>query len=271
MIDLKKGLFNPIRAESVLGITSMNEYSGKIYLVVGASSGIGLCVSRKLASLGATVLLLARNREKLEHALGSLPKGNHECIAFDVANISDIGNLIDSILDRHNKIDGLIYCVGNGDIVRLRDNSFERLHTVMLANFYAFIEFVRAITNKKEKKQCLRIVGISSLASTHPEKYFTSYASSKAAMEAAVRCLALELHSKNTTINAIRPGVVKTERLDYLNDVTGDMESKIKESGFQPLGLIPPDDVAELAIHLLGNSASFITGASLPVNGGAIC
>ena len=249
----------------------MSEHAGKTYLVVGASSGIGLCLSRKLATLGAKVLLLARNLEKLNQALGSLSSGDHEALAFDVAHISEIGTLIGSIMDRHIEIDGLVYCVGNGDIARLRDNSFDRLHAVMLTNFYAFIEFVRAVTNKKAKKKRLRIVGISSLASTQPEKYFTSYASSKAAMEAAVRCLALELRAKNTTINSIRPGVVQTDRLTHLNDVTGDIETKIIDSGFQPLGLIPPDDVADMILYLLGNSADFITGASLPVNGGAIC
>lgn len=249
----------------------MNEHAGKTYLVAGASSGIGLCLSRKLAALGARVLLLARNREKLDQALGSLSPGNHEAFAFDVAHISEIDTLIGSIMDKHINIDGLVYCVGNGNIVRLRDNSFDRLHAVMLTNFYAFIEFVRAITNKKNKKSLMRIVGISSLASTQAEKYFTSYASSKAAMDAAVRCLALELRTKNTTINSIRPGVVRTERLTHLNEVTGDIETKIKDSGFQPLGLIPPADVADMILYLLGDSADFITGASFPINGGAIC
>lgn len=249
----------------------MSEYTGKTYLVTGASSGIGLCLSRKLLSLGAKVLLLARNKEKLEQAVASLPPGDYEALAFDVAHISEIASLIESILERHPKLDGLVYCVGNGDIARLRDNSFDRLHAVMLTNFYAFIEFVRAITNKKNKKDRMRIVGISSLASTQPEKYFTSYSSSKAAMEAAVRCLALELKTKNTTINSIRPGVVQTERLAPLNEVAGDIGTKIVESGFQPLGIIPPDDVASMVLYLLSNSANFITGASFPINGGATC
>ncbi len=271
MIVLKRDLLGPIPDESVSGVYGMNEYAGKTYLVIGASSGIGYCISKKLASLSANVLLLARNEEKLKRVLDSLPDGKHESITFDVSNITGISRLADSIFENHSVLDGVIYCVGNGDIVRLRDNIFERIHNVMITNFYAFIEFVRIITNKKNKKQRMHIIGISSLASTQSEKYFTSYASSKAAMEAAVRCLALELINKNTTINTIRPGVVKTHRLDHLNDVTGDIEEKIKQNGFQPMGLIPPEEVAELAIYLLGNSANFITGASLPVNGGAIC
>ena len=249
----------------------MSEYAGKTYLVTGASSGIGLCLSRKLATLGAKVILLARNRERLDQALSSLPPGDHEALAFDVAHVSEIGTLIETIMDKHLKVDGLVYCVGNGDIARLRDNSFDRLHAVMLTNFYAFIEFVRAVTNKKPKKERMRIVGVSSLASTQPEKYFTGYSSSKAAMEAAIRCLALELRTKNTTINSVRPGVVQTDRLAHLNEITGDIETKIKDSGFQPLGLIPPDDVADMILYLLSNSSDSITGASFPINGGAVC
>ncbi len=247
------------------------EHAGKTYLVAGASGGIGLCLSRKLAASGATVLLLARNRERLEQALRTLPPGNHAIIPFDVAKLADIAGLIDSLLVSYNKIDGCVYCVGNGDIARLRDLSYERLHAIMLTNFYAFIEFVRSLTQKKPKKQCMSIVGISSLASIAPEKYFTIYAASKAAMETAVCCLALELAIKNTTINTIRPGVVATSRLAHLNEFTGDIGTKIKESGFQPLGLIPPEDVADMALYLLSDTAKFITGAAIPINGGALC
>lgn len=242
------------------------------YLLPGASSGIGLCAARKLAQTGANVVILARNAEKLEAAVAALPgEGLHEGIVFDVANIVSIDDLVRSLREKYGKIDGMIYCVGNGDIARLRDLSFERLHAVMLDNFYAFIQFTRSLSSQKPKKEPLAIVAISSLASSSPEKYFTAYSASKAALEASIGCLALELCGRNARINAVKPGVVRTERLDYLNETTGDIEAKIKEKGFQPMGLIPPEDVADLAIYLLSPQGAFINGASLPVNGGASC
>lgn len=247
------------------------DFQGKNYIVVGASSGIGLAVSQKLAKNGANVVLMARRSAELQKALNMLSPGNHRAILFDAGVIGDINDVVTKIYDDCATIAGLVYCVGNGDIAKLRDNAFDRLHAIMLTNFYGFMEFVRILMMKKPKKEPCSIVAISSLASTVPEKYFTSYSASKAALEAAIRCLALELAAKNTTIKAIKPAVVKTPRLDYLNEITGDIETKIKQNNFQPLGLIPPEDVAELAIFLLGDFARYIDGVSIPINGGAAC
>lgn len=243
----------------------------KNILLVGSSSGIGFSVARFLADMGNTVLGIARDEAKLNETMASLPLGGHAAYSFDVAQIDCIEQLIDIILDKHAHIDGMVYCVGNGDIARLRDLSSQRLHAVMMTNFYAFIEFVRVVACRKAKKQPLRIVAVSSMASISPEKYFTAYAASKAAMDAAVKCLALELVQKNTTINVIRPGVVATQRLKWLCDCTGDIDEKIKASGYQPLGCIPPDDVAYMVGFLLSGKAAYITGAALPFNGGASC
>ena len=243
----------------------------KNILLVGSSSGIGLSAARLLADMGNTVLCIARDKVKLDEAMKSLPSGGHAAYSFDVSQVDRIENLIDTILDKFAHIDGIVYCVGNGDIARLRDLSSQRLHAVMLSNFYAFIEFIRVVASKKAKKQPLRIVAVSSMASISPEKYFTAYAASKAAMDAAVKCLALELVQKNTTINVIRPGVVATQRLKWLSDCTGEINAKIKASGYQPLGCIPPDDVAYMIAFLLSEKAAYITGAALPFNGGATC
>lgn len=249
----------------------LDEFNGKTYLVPGASSGIGLCVCKKLANLGANVIMLARNAGKLASAFKSLSAGNHFMRAFDVESICEIEALVLDLQKKYARIDGMVYCVGNGDICRLRDLSYERLHRVMLSNFYAFMQFTRSLATKKSKKERLAIVALSSLASTSPEKYFTAYSASKAAMEAAIHCLALELCNKNITINGIKPGVVKTERLTGLNDITGDIEKKIRDSGFQPMGLIPPGDVADLAIYLLSDSAAYINGSIPAINGGGPC
>lgn len=246
--------------------------TGRTYLLPGASSGIGLRVSSKLAHLNANVILLAKDAAKLDGARQQLDgNGRHEAVAFDVANTDAIAGLVQSLMENFGRINSMIYCVGNGDIARLRDLDFARLHAVMLTNFYGFIEFTRALSSQKSKSDRLAVVAISSLASTSPEKYFTAYSASKAAMEAAVRCLALELCGRNTTINAIKPGVVRTERLDYLNETTGDIEKKIKENGFQPMGLIPPEDVADLALYLTSEKSAYINGACVPINGGAAC
>jgi NAD(P)-dependent dehydrogenase (short-subunit alcohol dehydrogenase family) len=247
------------------------EHIGKNYLVIGASSGIGRSACERLAKLGANMILIARRSELLENTLQSMTQGNHAIYSFDVTNISEIQNILVSILDSYRKIDGCVYCVGSGDTPRLRDITYDRLHAVMLANFYAFIEFVRCLVKKKAKSNIMRIVCMSSLASMSNDKYLTAYAASKAAMDAAVRCLATELVLKNVTINSIRPAFVNTGRTAGLAELIGDVGEHLKKNGYQPQGWIPPEDVADLIVYLLSDAAKFITGTSVAINGGARC
>ena len=114
-------------------------------------------------------------------------------------------------------------------------------------------------------------MAISSLASTEFQKYLTLYAASKAALEASVRCLAAELGPRNARVNAVRPAFVDTPRLAGLNEITGSVEESLKSSGYQPLGLVTPEEVAKVVLFLLGDAAQHINGVSWAVNGGAAC
>lgn len=247
------------------------EHEGKRYLVIGASSGIGKSIALELANLGADVIMLARREEKMQAIRQKMKPGQHGIYVFDVTDIARIDSVVSSLHADYGKLDGCVYCAGSGDIARLRDLTTERIHGVMLVNFYAFVEFVRCLARKKNKNDALRIVAISSLASTCNEKYYTPYSASKAAMDAAVRCLGRELAAKNVTINSIRPGVVDVERLRGLNELTGSLDEEIKKNGFQPLGIIPPKEIACMAAYLLSDAARYLTGTTLPFNGGAAC
>jgi NAD(P)-dependent dehydrogenase (short-subunit alcohol dehydrogenase family) len=248
-----------------------SEYSGKNYLVVGASSGIGQSVCLELCARGANVILIARRKQTLEETLQLMLQGRHLILPFDVGNISDIEKTVTAIQAEYKRIDGLVFSAGKMGRIRLRENTYAIAHEFMRINFYAFIEFIRCLVRKKTKAQSMRIVGVSSLASVTHEKYFTAYAASKAAMEAAVRSLGTELATKNTTINAVRPAFVKTEMVAEIDEITGDINEHIKSSGYQPLGLIDPGDVAKLVVYLLSDAAKSITGATLSINAGAAC
>lgn len=247
------------------------EHDGKNYLIIGASSGIGESIAIQLARDGASLAMLARRKDCMEQVRQSLTPGSHQIYPFDVSNLVDIDRMVGTITADYPSISGCVYCAGVGDTSRLRDLSSERLHYVMQVNFYAFVEFVRCLVRRKKKETEMRIVAISSLASICNDKYFTPYAASKAALDASVRCLARELASKKVTINSIRPGVVNVARLSALDELTGGLDEEIKRNGYQPLGLIPPEDIACMVSYLLSDSARFITGSNIPFNGGAAC
>lgn len=247
------------------------EYKDKTYLVTGASSGIGRSVCLELSALGANVALIARNEAGLaETQRLMLQEGRHTSMPFDVSAMAGIHEVVDSLHERYGKIDGLVYCAGLGGTARLRDTDYTMMNSLMLVNCYAFIEFIRCLNKKKPTAQAMRIVGVSSLASVTHEKYFTAYAASKAAMEAAVRTMAAELIPRNSTVNAIRPAFVNTPMIAGMNELLGDFDAHLK-SGYQPQGLIAPEDVAKLAIYLLGDAAKSMTGSVMSLNAGAAC
>ena len=249
------------------------EHEGKHYLVVGASSGIGESIALELAALGANVTMMARRTEKMEAIRKRMPSGNHAYYGFDVSRIDEISGMVARILEERKNVNGFVYAAGIGDTMRLRDLTYERLHHVMQVNFYPFVEFVRALVTRKPRKDAMHIVAISSLASVSSDRYFTPYSASKAAMDAAVRCLARELVTRNVTINSIRPAIVDVERMRAaLDDITdGGLNQQIIDNGFQPLGLIPPKDIAKATAYFLSDAAQDITGTSMFFNGGAAC
>ena len=248
------------------------EYIGKHYLVIGASSGIGESITLELASLGANVTMLARRTEKMEAIKENMSSGNHGYYGFDVSQILDIPNIVSRIYEERGKLDGFVYAAGICNTMRLKDLSYDALHHMMQVNFYPFVEFVRALASKKARKDIMRIVAISSMASVSSDRYFTPYSASKAAMDAAVRCLARELVTRNVTINSIRPAVVDVERLRGLDEIVeGGLNQQIIDNGYQPLGLIPARDIAQATAYLLSDAASYITGTTMFFNGGAAC
>ena len=248
-----------------------NTHNGKHFFVLGASSGIGAAIARTLAEGGASITLSARRKECLDTLCANLPGEGHGVILFDVAHLDGIYEAVKTLISKRGMPDGCVYSVGSGDTARLRDLTPERLHATMQLNFYAFVEVVRSFAKQKPKGRHLKIIAISSLASTCNDKYFTPYAASKAALEAAVRCLAKELTPKNITLNCIRPGVVDVERLKHVDDLTGGLDAHLRKSGYQPLGIIPPSEIGHMASYLLSDYCNYITGASLPFNGGVAC
>ena len=254
------------------GIEMNQEHEGKHYLVIGASSGIGESVALELAALGANVTMMARRTEKMEAIRKRMLSGNHAYYGFDVSRIDKISGMVAQILEERKNVNGLVYAAGIGDTMRLRDLTYERLHHVMRVNFYPFVEFVRALVTRKPRKDAMHIVAISSLASVSSDRYFTPYSASKAAMDASVRCLARELVARNTTINSIRPAFVDVERTHSLDEITEkSLNQQIIDNGYQPLGLIPPRDIARAVAYLLSNATNYITGTTIFFNGGAAC
>ena len=247
-----------------------NDFKKKHILIVGASGGIGSAISKKLAIEGTRLSLMARNKDSLEKLKGELEGTGHHIFVADMNETENISLVVDDLVSQMGPLDGLVYCAGITKDRPLRQFKPAVVSEVMRVNLLSFIEIVRCCTGVGHFNEGMKIVGISSNASTIGETAHTAYAASKAGMDAAVRCMAKELSGKGINVNTIQPGMIDTEMYhSFLSSFRDPEEANNALIKRQYLGVGKPKDVAELTVFLLSSSAGFITGTSIPIDGGS--
>ena len=244
------------------------DLSGKLILVTGASSGIGRASAIQFSKLGARVLLLARNEEKLNETLYMLEGTGHAIYPFDLTEIDKIEELIKKIVYENGALNGLVHCAGIAPMRPLSLTKGAYLHDVMLLNFYSFVEVIRCASKKKHYVDGASFIGMSSIASHSGDKSKIAYCSSKAAMDAATRCMAKELESKKIRVNTVVGGLVKTDMYNMLIDKAGEDAVDSHVLGRQFSGMGEPLDIANAMAFLLSDASKFITGTGFIVDGG---
>lgn len=244
-----------------------SEFEGKAFLVTGASSGIGRAVAIGLSRRGAALALTGRNAQALDATLALMEGKGHLAVCADLCDLPALAGLADEVLAWREPLDGLVYCAGVAGRSRLRDTTPEMLLSRMTVNCFAFVELLRQIVRRKKKTQAFSVVALSSLAALGHDRYLATYAASKAALEAAAKSLAVELLPRHVRINLVRCAFVDTPMATG-GDALGDFEAQLKESGYQPLGLIPPAVVADTVALLLGPVGDWCTGQVITINAG---
>lgn len=245
------------------------DLKGEVALVTGASRGIGAAVARRLAAAGATVLLNYKsNREAAERVLAEIKKDSpqSEILGFDVASAEETDRAISEVSKRFENISILVCNAGIS-----RDNLLPRLNTnefmeVFQTNLMGSVNTVKAVTRGMMRARKGRIVLMSSVVGETGNKGQSAYAASKSALFGFAKSVALEFGSRNITCNLICPGFIETEMTDALGeDVRKAYVEKI------PLGRLgSADDIAAAVHYLVSPAGSYITGATIDVNGGLV-
>lgn len=245
------------------------DFTGKKIIVTGASSGIGKKTAITLSELGATVIMIARREDKLVETMKELGQGEHRYYVCDLSDVEIIESLVKTIVSDVGALDGLVYAAGMSSQMPLMQLKPEKVRDVFEVNYFGFIEFVRQICRKGRFNKGMRIVGISSIASIKGNKAHLAYSGSKAAMDASVRCIAREVADKGICINTVAPAMTATEMYEqYLQHYGEDSESNQELLKRQYLGIAKTEDVANAIAFLLSPAARFITGITLPIDGG---
>ena len=232
-------------------------------LVTGASRGIGAAILRQLAADGTSVCATATSQAGVEKITQTLEANNWEGSA--AVYEAGAAEALPQLLKAAGNVDILVCNAGIArDALSLR-MSDENWREVLAVNLDAPFALARACLRHMAKKRWGRVIMISSVLASTGNAGQANYCASKSGLEGLVRALALEFASRSITVNAIAPGLIETDM------TSGLMDSPAGENLLQMIPLGRPgtsEEVAAAVSFLAGDQASYITGATIPVNGG---
>lgn len=236
--------------------------TGKTLLVTGASSGIGRATAIECSRLGATLVITARNEERLRETFNSLDGEGHLMLIADVTKQEDVSRLVQAV----PLLDGFV-C--NAGITKRRPISFIKegdLREVFEINTISSILLTRALAKAKKFNKCASLVFTSSKAARIVTPGNSMYAASKAAIESFSRSCALEFASRGIRSNAILPGMVETPLIMNGALAPEDLEKDKEKYLLKRYG--KPEDIALLISFLMSDASSWITATSIDISGG---
>lgn len=241
---------------------------GKTILITGASSGIGAQCAIDCSKMGAKIVLLARNEERLQDTLKNMEGKGHLTISFDLDNLSLIPNIVDEIVNQIGPLDGVLHCAGISTTTPLKLVKEDMLEKYFRTNVFSTTLLTKEICKMKyHKKEGASIVFFSSVAACNGESAKSTYSMTKGALISGMRSLACEYGTKKIRFNCISPGIVITpinKNQPYLEDP----ELRVKYEKKHILGFGQPTDISQACIFLLSDAARWITGQNIIVDGG---
>ena len=243
----------------------MFNLTGKAALVTGATGGIGAEIAKSLHSLGAHVAITGRNETKLK-ALADILGDRVAVIPADLSQENAVSDLIKETEERIEKIDILINNAGitrDNLSMRMKDEEWDEVLDVNLTTPF---KLAKAVQRGMMKRRWGRIVNISSVVGAIGNPGQCNYVAAKAGLVGWTKAMAQEVASRGITVNAVAPGFIATAMTEVLND-----EQKERVNATIPAGKMgAPGDIAAACAYLASEEASYVTGATIHVNGGMV-
>lgn len=240
------------------------ELAGKVALVTGGSSGIGLASAKRFVEAGAFVYITGRRQPELDAACTAIG-GNVTAIRADASQLDDLERVVESIRKEHGRLDVVLANAGileKAPIGEMTEAHFDRLFSINVKGLVFTVQEALPLMTDGGS-----IVLMSSTVAGKGMGNNSLYAATKAAIRSFARGWIVDLKARGIRVNAISPGPIETPGLR--DGVGGGDEVLVRMAAQIPLGRLgTPEDVANVALFLASSQSSFVNGADLAVDGG---
>lgn len=239
---------------------------GKIILVTGASSGIGRATAIECSKMGATVVLCARNIERLEETKSLLWNQDleHSVIPAELTN----QDALEALVKEMPHLDGVVLGAGRvGNALPIKFDKRDKLNPVFETNFFSQVELLRLLFKSKKLKDKSSVVSIASIGGI---KAFATgnadYGAAKAALSSMMKFASKEFAPRGIRVNCICPGMISTPMIEESGLTQEQIEEDMAKYPLKRYG--KPEEVAYGAVYLLSEAAAWVTGTDLYIDGG---
>ncbi|XP_054166295.1 3-oxoacyl-[acyl-carrier-protein] reductase FabG-like [Oppia nitens] len=253
------------------------DFSGKVVLITGSSSGIGAVTAVQFARSGANVVVTGRRADKLAEVAKQCqnvsPKQFKALeVVADVTKEADLKRLVETTIRQFGRLDILVNNAGAGLNAPLSDPGFyESFQKVMQINLNSIVLLTHLCVDHLAKTRG-NIVNISSIAGLRAFANFSPYCMAKCSIDMFTKCCAAELGPKHIRVNVINPGPIKTEFITAMGLPSDQSDSMFDDFGSRiPVGRAGlPDEVGDAILYLSSDHSKFITGSQLTIDGGTV-
>ena len=236
--------------------------NGRKALVTGASSGLGLACAQALAAEGVEVVLASRSPERLEKAVQNIDGASW--IAADVSDPNAATDLVAAATERLGQLDILVCNAGGPPAGDFASTDLDAYEPALRLNLLSTVALCSAAVPSMQEQNWGRVVAITSITVREPNPRLILSNTARAGVTGFLKTLAREVAADGVTVNSIQPGLHATDRLQ---SVYGDQIDDVMAR--TPSGKLgDPNDFGQVAAFLCSESAGYITGAAIPIDGG---